>query len=127
MASTWYDHGKSTGQSVQGRDLLDWSGSLVKEMTAEIQVRDVASVEAFRTRHKEIRAVMDTRNPELDLAIDRGKEMVDAEHIQAVEVKETFFWFKLRYTVGMYISSMSYHFFLKCNTWPVWAKHIFFH
>ena len=70
----------------QARDLANWSAEMQTEMLTEETVQDVASVDALRKRHQELKAEIDTREETFASVVETGQNMIEDGHFASQDV-----------------------------------------
>lgn len=70
------------------RELMAWLNEMMAKITAPDLAQDVPSAEALISRHKEIRAEIDTRSDAFDAFKHRGKKFISEGHFMAGEIQE---------------------------------------
>lgn len=70
------------------RDLMLWMEDTVRQMNTSEKPRDVSGVELLMNNHQSLKAEIDTREDNLSVCINLGKELLARNHYASNEIKE---------------------------------------
>jgi spectrin beta len=70
------------------RDLIIWSNDIRTEMVSDETVTDVASVDALRKRHQELRAEIDSREDTFANVVATGQAMIEQGHFVGPDIQQ---------------------------------------
>ncbi|XP_071041629.1 spectrin beta chain [Parasteatoda tepidariorum] len=70
------------------RDLMQWMEETVRMMNTSEKPRDVSGVELLMNNHQSLKAEIDTREDNISVCINLGKELLARNHYASNEIKE---------------------------------------